>query len=268
MDFDNDSVPFPEFVALQNEVKKLRAKLAERLLERDSLVFIECKRIEMAYMRDVGHLEYKAYELQSTVLRYKRKIEMIQSYKQNEQTLNIESIDNQLDVEFEMYQEQLDAQMDKINESVEYRGKVPLSDVDMNRLETLYDKILTLLHKDLNPDVSLSNRVLFNNAMAAYENRDLNRLKIIREMADEPQLTDYSDESMTVLVREEKRLIERLESLNLEIEKIKTEYPYSYRNFVKDEEAVSNKKAELQSVIYQLEDAVIRYKAILRSLLE
>lgn len=266
MDSEHDSVPFPEFVALQEKVRHLRSHLSERLLERDSLVFIECKRIEMEYMLAVGHLEYKAYELQSAVLRYKRQIEMIQSYESDD--LDIEKIEGQLDREFEMYQEQLDAQMDKINESVTYREQVPLSSEEKNRLESLYGQILKQLHPDLNPEISVTNRVLFNNAMAAYENRDLERLKILEEMIDNPATDEIKEDSMPVLVREEKRLSERLDALNIEIEKIKTEFPCSYRNFVTDEEALAEKKAELESVIYQLEDALIRYKAILRSLME
>lgn len=268
MNFWSNVVPFPEFAALKKEVERLRTKLSDRVLERDALVLVECKNIEMAYMLAVGHLEYKAYELQSDVLRYKRKIDMIQAYKNRQETVNLKEIEAQLDREFEMYQEQLEAQMDKINESLQRRDGNALSKEESNELKKLYRVIVKSLHPDLNPEISESELVLFNNAIAAYESGDLSRIRIISTMVKEVELPDSNEDGMAVLVREEKRLLEVLEILSDEIQKIKTEYPYSKRNFVKDEEAVQEKKMELEAVIAQFNDAVIRYKAILRDMLE
>ena len=73
---------------------------------------------------------------------------------------------------------------------------------------------------------------------------------------------------MAVLVREAQRLSEFVEDIKLEIEKIKTEYPYNMKHFVQDNEAVMQKKASLTATMNQFEDARIRYKAIIRDMLE
>ena len=69
----------PEFEKIKNEVEKLRAEVSMLVLERDELKFVECKNIEMVYMLKLGNLEYKAYELNIAVMRFKRKIDLIQA---------------------------------------------------------------------------------------------------------------------------------------------------------------------------------------------
>ena len=67
-----------EYVRLREDVERLRAESLALLLERDELVHVTCRNIEMRYMLTLGALEYKVYELRCTVLRLKRKIEIIQ----------------------------------------------------------------------------------------------------------------------------------------------------------------------------------------------
>ena len=80
-------VPLPEHEALKEEIEKLRTELSMLVLERDELIFVECKNIEMAYMLSVGALEYKAYELECAVLRLKRKADLIQARKNRQEKI-------------------------------------------------------------------------------------------------------------------------------------------------------------------------------------
>lgn len=66
-------IAFPEHDKVKAEIEKLRVELSMLVLERDELVFVECKNIEMVYMLSVGGLEYKAFELNCAALRIKEK---------------------------------------------------------------------------------------------------------------------------------------------------------------------------------------------------
>lgn len=258
---------FPEHENLKQHVEHLRALLTALLLERDTLVLVDCKEIEASYMLEVGQLEYEAYKLQSEVLRAKRKIEIIEDYKKKGKTIVLKSIDRHLNREFDMYEEQLEAQMDTIDEALEREERVPVSEETSKQLSDMYRKILMVLHPDLNPEISASELAFFNNARAAYEQADLDRLEIIDNMLDE-EVGETALETMAVLVREEERLTSLINDLKFEIEKVKTEYPYSMKNFVQDDEEVFRKKEALRATMAQFEDARIRYKAIIRDLLE
>ena len=50
-----------DFESLKSEVERLRTELSMLVLERDELLFVECKNIETVYMLAIGVLEYKAY---------------------------------------------------------------------------------------------------------------------------------------------------------------------------------------------------------------
>lgn len=78
-------IPFSDFEQLKNEVEQLRTELSMLILERDSLVYVEAKNLDMRYMLELGAIEYRAYEAQCTVLRLKRKIELIQARKNRQE---------------------------------------------------------------------------------------------------------------------------------------------------------------------------------------
>ncbi|MDD4543793.1 MAG: hypothetical protein PHY13_08500, partial [Clostridia bacterium] len=101
-------IPFPLYDKVKSEVEKLKIELSMFVLERDDLLFVECKNIEMAYMLSVGGLEYKAFELNCAVLRLKRKIELIQAKKNRQEKVVLSAIEEILDVEFAEYQAKLD----------------------------------------------------------------------------------------------------------------------------------------------------------------
>lgn len=268
MDFNRDINAYPEHRELKQQVDQLRGELISLILERDALILVECKDIETAYMLEVGQLEYEAYKLQSEVLRAQRKIEIIEDYKEKEKPIDLKSIERYLNREFDMYEEQLEAQENTIEEALERHERAPVSEEKSHRLNEIYLMILEELHPDVNPEISASELAFYSNARAAYEQADLDRLEIIYNMIDEVEVTENRIEGMAVLVREAQRLSEFVEDIKLEIEKIKTEYPYNMKHFVQDNEAVMQKKASLTATMNQFEDARIRYKAIIRDMLE
>lgn len=268
MDFNRDINAYPEHRELKQQVDQLRGELISLILERDALILVECKDIETAYMLEVGQLEYEAYKLQSEVLRAQRKIEIIEDYKEKEKPIDLKSIERYLNREFDMYEEQLEAQENTIEEALERHERAPVSEEKSHRLNEIYLMILEELHPDVNPEISASELAFYSNARAAYEQADLDRLEIIYNMIDEVEVTENRIDGMAVLVREAQRLSEFVEDIKLEIEKIKTEYPYNMKHFVQDNEAVMQKKASLTATMNQFEDARIRYKAIIRDMLE
>lgn len=174
-------IVFPDFEKLKNEVERMRNELSMLLLERDELQFVICKNIETEYMLKLGSIEYRAYEAQCLSLRLKRKIELIQVKKNRQEKVIISAIEETLDIEFAEYQKRLDEQINKMNDALKRSKAEVLTDEGNKELKKLYHKIVKALHPDINPDVSQAQVQLFDNAVSAYKNGDLNTLRIIGE---------------------------------------------------------------------------------------
>lgn len=254
-------IVFPDFEKLKNEVERMRTELSMLLLERDELQFVICKNIETEYMLKLGSIEYKAYEAQCAALRLKRKIELIQAKKNRQEKVIISAIEETLDTEFAEYQKQLNEQIDKMNDALKRSKAEVLSDEDNKKLKKLYRKIVKALHPDINPDVSQAQVQLFDNAVSAYKNGDLNTLRIIGEMVGNNPLFEQHKDAMTQLVEERERLQGLLKSIRESIDNIKSEYPYTMKDILEDTEKTEQKKQELENILEQYNELILIYKA-------
>lgn len=254
-------IVFPDFEKLKSEVEKMRTELSMLLLERDELQFVICKNIETEYMLKLGSIEYKAYEAQCAALRLKRKIELIQAKKNRQEKVIISAIEETLDTEFAEYQKQLNEQIDKMNDALKRSKAEVLSDEDNKKLKKLYRKIVKALHPDINPDVSETQVNLFDNAVQAYKNGDLNTLRIIGEMVGNSPLPEQHKDALAQLNEEKERLQHLLKAIRDSIEQIKSEYPYTMKEIIEDEEQTEQKKKELENILSQYNELISIYKA-------
>ncbi len=254
-------IVFPDFEKLKSEVEKMRTELSMLLLERDELRFVICKNIETEYMLKLGSIEYKAYKAQCAALRLKRKIELIQAKKNRQEKVIISAIEETLDSEFAEYQKQLNEQIDKMNDALKRSKAEVLSNEDNKKFKKLYRKIVKALHPDINPDVSEAQVQLFDNAVSAYKNGDLNTLKIIGEMVGNSPLPEQHKDALTQLNEEKERLQNLLKVIRDSIEQIKSKYPYTMKEIIEDEEQTEQKKKELENILSQYNELISIYKA-------
>lgn len=254
-------IVFPDFEKLKSEVEKMRTELSMLLLERDELQFVICKNIETEYMLKLGSIEYRAYEAQCLSLRLKRKIELIQAKKNRQEKVIISAIEETLDTEFAEYQKRLDEQINKMNDALKRSKAEVLTDEENKELKKLYRKIVKALHPDINPDVSETQVNLFDNAVQAYKNGDLNTLRIIGEMVGNSHLPEQHKDALTQLNEEKERLQHLLKAIRDSIEQIKSEYPYTMKEIIEDEEQTEQKKKELENILSQYNELISIYKA-------
>ena len=262
-----DIIVFPDFEKLKNEVEKIRTELSMLLLERDELQFVICRNIETAYMLKLGGLEYKAYEAQCTALRLKRKIELIQAKKNRQEKVVLSAIEETLKTEFAEYQKRLNEQIEKMNKALERSKCKVLTDEENRELKKIYRKIVKELHPDLNPDISAEKVQLFNNAVNAYKNGDLNALKIINEMVGDGMQPEQSKDAMTQLIEEKEHLLSLLKPIKDSIEDIKSKYPYNLKAIVESEKKTEQIRHELEQVIEQYNELIEIYKQTIDEML-
>ncbi len=258
---------FSDFEQLKNEVEKLRTELSMLMLERDSLVYVEAKNLEMRYMLELGAIEYRAYEAQCTVLRLKRKIELIQARKNRQEKIVLPEIDRILDQEFIEYQKALNAKIDEMNAAIE-RSRLPvLSQEETRELKKLYRRIVKILHPDLNPDLTEAQKELFYHAVTAYENGDLQTLQVISEMLSDPGELDCSETTMVRLAHEKERLRKLLNALQEEIAQIKSQFPFTVKELLQSPEKIAARREELNELIREYQAMISMYQAKIKEML-
>ena len=251
----NNVIKFhPNFDGLQTEIAKLRTELSMLFLERDTVLYQECKTIEIAYMLSFGALEYKAYEVECAVLRLKRKMEMIQAKKNRQEKIVLPHIETSLDTEFAEYSKKLNEQVEKMNAALNRSRGQLLTQEESRELKKLYHAIVKSLHPDLHPELSDAKIQLFHNAVEAYKCGDLNSLKIIDAMVSESAVTLNRPDGLAVLRQEKERLTVLLQSIIDSIIQIKSEFPYTMKSLVYNPEKTTLRKTELEGHIRELNE--------------
>lgn len=239
----------------QKEISNLKEQISKLILKRDQILFVECENIKMKYNLCFGSLEYKLFKLQCDVQKQKRKIEMIRTFLNRDEKPNFDLIENKLDEEFKNYKNVLNNILDNINDALDRNNSESLSDEEIKELKSQYRKIVKKLHPDLNSDITDRELKLFQKAVEAYKNADLDTINYIAELVDD---IDIKDEKNNVL-DEAIRLKNIINKLNEKIETIKCEYPYNLNEFIKDEIVIENKKKELKKLINEYQDLLSYY---------
>ena len=129
----------------------------------------------------------------------------------------------------------------------------------VEELKRLYRKIVKRLHPDVHPNQTEREKELFNEAVAAYEAGDLDRLRAIWEELEngiDPEERFENKPEDLKKMRELVRTLQlRVQMLSAEIAHIRSEFPYTMKEFLEDEEAVERKRAELEKQLREIREA-------------
>ena len=256
-----------EYENLKNELLKKRTELSMLVLQRDELKYVICKNIETKNMLELGNLEYRLYQSECIIMRLKRKVELIQMRINRQEKIDVSAIDKLLDEQFREYQQKLEEKIKKMNEAIERNNGEVLTEQQVKELKKLYRAIVKALHPDLNPNVTKQQIKLFQNAVTAYKNGDLQTLRIINEMISNNHSEDDNTDNIEKMRNELIRLDRMISSINGDVEKIKSEYPYTMKDILFDKEQLNQKKQELKDNIDQCDELVSFYKTKIQNLL-
>ncbi len=140
------------------------------------------------------------------------------------------------------------------------------------KIKRLYRKIVKRLHPDVHPNPTEHEKDLLNLAMKAFREGDLQQLeRIWDELSgmDAPEdVFDDTPEGRKNLRELLEKLKDRLHLLELEIDHIKTGFPYKLKSFLEDPAAVEEKRRGIQSKIDNVREMNRQLEAYINELRE
>lgn len=199
------------------------------------------------YIKEFGDLLEKECALKIECIRYKKIIAFCQAKINRGETICQSDLNTYIETVMEDYAQELEMIV-----AIKNVKSTPVSDIDYYRLKKLYRKLATMLHPDLHPTlfehediVELWNRVSF-----AYENNDYEELQTLEVVVVET-LKKYGESAQEI----------NIENIEAKIALIKTEIynithndPYRYKELLDDDDAIAEKRAELQVSIDEYEE--------------
>jgi len=251
----NEIARNPEYDSLLSSVQELEAELADLVYERDKLLYHVCPKLQAEYMLKIGKLEYAIFEYQCKILRTKRKIEIIRSFTNREQSYDMSEIEKQLDREYREYTDKLLEKQKEIDSARLKSGSYgkPLTDEEAAELKKLYTLIVKKLHPDINHDSTPEQQGHFIDAVNAYKNADLGELRIIYLLLEKASPKE-TENSMEKLNKKKELLLNEKKYLSEEIQKIKQGFPYIIKDLLYDETKLQQKIDELSILLTECQE--------------
>ena len=223
-------------------------KYEDLLLYRDSLRK-EAEQFFIDYIRQFGELINKVYEKKIECIRLKKAISFIQAAINKNGFADSAELDEYLSRVMEEYNKKLEMMINDYN-AVKNSGTVP--EYEVLKIKKIYRRIAKQIHPDICPVISQHPELeeLWNRVQIAYNHNNLKDIEELEVLINKA-LDDAGIESVDVLIPD---IEEKIEEIQLEIDKIISTDPYLYGELLGDEEAVREKTGELENELEEYEE--------------
>lgn len=259
------------------EIQALREALTSLLIERDRLVLVECKELEAAYLSEFGALNAEIYEADGELRYLRRKLEMLQAEANRSKQADPEAVEATLKIEYEAFKKAFEDFVHKVYEAERHSAKrraeaeqQPQSAKETKekkdrarKLKKLYRDVVKAMHPDLHPNQDEQTKDLFKRAILAYKDGDLKTLsEISGALGAEGSIgAAYRLEELR---REKRRLLTMIRSVQVEIQTVKSKYPYTKKELLEDPGRLEQEKTALRSLLEQLKQSAEELRAHIR----
>jgi len=266
---NNKIINSPLYKDLMRDVEGLRDGLLALYLEHDELVFHICRDLKTTYMLKFGALEYNVYDWQCKVLSARRKTELARVEITLGKPVDIAAIDAQLDVQYAEYVDNLKKKMNDINEAIHRNNTEWLSKETTAELKKIYRAVVLRLHPDVNRDITKREQELFNNAVTAYKNGDIDTLRTIFLLIDKAEPDDVkTNDPIEELTKRKHELENSTDDIQKKISEIKASFPYNKKALLSDDSQIEKYTEDLNKLIADYKEAYEKYERQLKEVLE
>ncbi len=242
---------------LEREVLSSRMALVALYENRDRLLYVEAPALRKKYMDHIGISEESVLEAELEVLLLRKKMELIQTAVNRRETVDQKKIERTLVEEREKqvsYLEQADTTLQELPQ---------LTEQEEHTLQRQYREITSQFHPAMNPDISDTQKELFEKAVEAYKMQNVLEMKLIYDMLFSP--VDLNAVDLARLVKEDTPEKWRADYGKMASE-LMTDYSlakdlYSCFAPLEDDRAVLDALQEYDRQRKEIEEEIIKIKA-------
>ena len=252
------------------KLTEVRQRVIDSLLEIDDIKLQVNPHILAQYAKTIGYLEDDLYKWQLRSRRCKRKFALAQAAANRREPVMLDEIDNALDEEFAEWEAQLTERMNEQLQLLEaFTGSRPLSPSETRELKELHRKLIRRLHPDIHPDLPEDAQRFFLIAQTAYENGDVDTLRVIDTATE-----DYGEQADAMDLSEDDAAIElamaeaQLNVAREQLDVLKHSHPYILTELLNDPAELAHRTKELKMEIERQKEVVRTYESKIASLME
>jgi hypothetical protein len=248
-----------KYKQILEKLNSLKSELAKLISDRDYLENTIKKNLEALYVTRIGKNEYELFNLECQLARLKRKIELIQIRINHGKNVDLFEVEEQLDDEYSEWKEKIDGMLCDIKAS-EARLNSLMSEKETREFQSLYRSLVKKLHPDVNANQSEKEVLLWNRTQIAYKLGDIEELQTIKLLLEGIGEEDIKKDpgSISLIDRQMESLKDKISRLTQYIMKLKSEFPFTIENNIKDESWVKEKNslvlAKIESIKIQIKE--------------
>lgn len=207
---------------LVQEVESAQNALLTRIEQLDTLRYVEAPKLRSEYMVKIGTSEEEVLDAELNTKMLQRKLELIQIKRNRREPIDMAEIDQQIEAERKELLEQAEV-ADAAGQQLPQ-----LTEEQQDELQKLYHKIVENFHPQVHPNLTDTEKALYEKAVEAYRSRNLDALKLIDEILFKDNISLVLQASLSIDDAEddEQHAAALAEALSADYTLAKQLYPY------------------------------------------
>lgn len=206
---------------LAQEVESAQNALLTRIEQLDTLRYVEAPKLRNEYMVKIGTTEDEVLNAELDAKMLQRKLELIQIKRNRREPIDMAEINQQIEAERQALLVQAET------DDAAGQRLPQLTEEQQAELQELYHKIVEGFHPQVHPNLTDTEKALYEKAADAYRNRNLAALKLIDEILFKDGIAFALKTTLSVVEEDEQQQAAVLaEALSADYTLAKQLYPY------------------------------------------
>ena len=218
------------------------------------------------YMAVIGAREYRIFELEVSLRRWRRRFALLQMALNRAEKPDFMEIEVILDRELKEYDAMVRSHYEQVHAATDFLKLPKLSEKETTDLRVAYLNAAKKLHPDLNPDQTDSAKELWLKIQAAYQSSKWEEFRFLVglvEAVTKEELTFPAADTTNAIAEMEERcraLKRKCVELRAAINALDETEPFTYRAVLDDPGKLAEMSAEYDRRIAALEERECEYK--------